>query len=66
MSLHVLAYNLKRLIALLGIASMMDAIRVHALFLTLKRLLWSITLLALTKKQERGYCALQRFLVLRS
>jgi transposase len=46
MSLHVLAYNLKRLIALLGIASMMDAIRAHGLFLTLKRLLWSITLLA--------------------
>jgi hypothetical protein len=61
MSLHVLAYNVKRLIALLGIASMMDAIRACALFLTLKRLLWAITLLALTKKPEKGYGAPQRF-----
>jgi hypothetical protein len=38
MSLHVLAYNLKRLIALLGIASMMDAIRAYAHFLALKTL----------------------------
>jgi hypothetical protein len=65
MSLHVLAYNLKRLIALLGIAGMMDAIRAYALFLTLKGLLWAISLLALTKKQERGYDGPQRFLVLR-
>ena len=32
MSLHVLAYNLKRLIVLLGIAGMMEAIRVYAPF----------------------------------
>jgi hypothetical protein len=35
MSLHVLAYNLRRLMALLGIAAVIDAIRAHALFLQL-------------------------------
>ena len=32
MSLHVLAYNFKRLMAILGIANMMNAIRAYALF----------------------------------
>jgi hypothetical protein len=52
MSLHVLAYNLKRLIALLGIASMMDAIRAYAHFLALKRFLWSTSLLSLSEKAK--------------
>jgi hypothetical protein len=42
MSLHVLAYNLKRLIAILGMAKLMDAIRAYALLLQLQRPLWSI------------------------
>jgi hypothetical protein len=33
MSLHVLAYNLKRLMTVLGIANMMEAIRVYAFLL---------------------------------
>jgi transposase len=41
MSLHVLAYNFRRLIAILGIANMVNAIRAHALFLRLQGLLWS-------------------------
>jgi transposase len=34
MSLHVLAYNLKRLMTLLGVASMMEVIRAHAHFIS--------------------------------
>ena len=37
MSLHVLAYNLKRLMALLGVASMIEAVRAYALLLALQR-----------------------------
>jgi transposase len=56
MSLHVLAYNLKRLMTLLGIARVMDAIRAYALFMTLSRLLWAFSLLTAPKvpKQRRG------------
>lgn len=43
MSLHVLAYNLKRLMTLLGIAGVMGAIRAYALFSSLKRLHWAFT-----------------------
>ena len=35
MSLHVLAYNVKRLMSLLGAAGMMEAIRAYALLLAL-------------------------------
>jgi transposase len=66
MSLHVLAYNLKRLMAILGIASMMDAIRAYALFVELQSSLWSITLLALSKKPKRSYRAPQRFIALQN
>jgi transposase len=56
MSLHVLAYNLKRLLALLGIASLMEAIRAHALLLAPQRLFRPIALLIRTKvrKKTRG------------
>ena len=37
MSLHVLAYNLKRLMTLLGIAGMMEAVRAYAHILALRR-----------------------------
>jgi hypothetical protein len=55
MSLHVLAYNFRRLTAILGIANMMDAIRAYALFLTLQRLLWAINSLRAPKILTRGY-----------
>lgn len=37
MSLHVLAYNFKRLITLLGVAGMMEAVRAYALIRALRR-----------------------------
>jgi transposase len=55
MSLHVLAYNFRRLTAILGIANMMDAIRAYAHFLTLQRLLWAINSLRAPKILTRGY-----------
>jgi transposase len=42
MSLHVLAYNLKRLMVILGMAKLMEATRAYALLLQLQRPLWSI------------------------
>lgn len=47
MSLHVLAYNLKRLMALLGIAGFMEAVRAHALLMVLQHAFGAITLLCL-------------------
>jgi transposase len=49
MSLHVLAYNFRRLMAILGIQGMLAAIRAYAHFLTLKVLLKVFSLLALPK-----------------
>ena len=43
MSLHVLAYNLKRLVTVLGIASMMDAIRAYALLLAVHRVFAAVS-----------------------
>jgi hypothetical protein len=45
MSLHVLAYNVKRLITLLGVAGMMEAIGAYALLLALQRVFGASTLL---------------------
>ena len=45
MSLHVLAYNLKRLTTLLGVAGLMDAIRASALLRGLQRAFGAVTLL---------------------
>jgi transposase len=53
MSLHVLAYNLKRLMTLLGIAGVMGAIRAYALFSSLKRRHWAFTWLNLPKAPKR-------------
>ena len=44
MSLHVLAYNFKRLITLLGVAGMMEAVRAYALILTLRRAFGALAL----------------------
>jgi hypothetical protein len=57
MSLHVLAYNLRRLMALLGIAAVIDAIRAHALFLRLYGPLRAINWLTLTGRRGRSYHA---------
>jgi transposase len=51
MSLHVLAYNLKRLMTLMGIAGVMDAIRAYAHFLSPTRLFWALISLTLPKVQ---------------
>lgn len=45
MSLHVLAYNLKRLMALLGIAGMIEAVRAYALLLTQQRVFVALAML---------------------
>jgi transposase len=55
MSLHVLAYNFRRLISLLGIAGMLAAIRAYAHFLTLHGLLQTFFLLVLPKMPNRDY-----------
>jgi len=44
MSLHVLAYNFKRLITLLGVAGMMEAVRAYALILALLRAFGALAL----------------------
>ena len=46
MSLHVLAYNLKRLMTLLGVAGVMEAVRAYALILALQRLFGVVRLLS--------------------
>jgi len=61
MSLHVLAYNLKRLMTLLGIAGVMDAIRAYALFVSLKHLLRAFTFLTLPKVQTKERSAHNAF-----
>jgi transposase len=55
MSLHVLAYNFRRLMAILGIQGMLAAIRAYAHFLTLQVLLKAFSLLALPKMLNRHY-----------
>ena len=58
MSLHVLAYNLKRLITVLGVAGMMEAIWAHALILALQRVFGAITLLirSPTSENRNNFC----------
>jgi len=59
MSLHVLAYNVKRLMTLLGVAGMMEAIRAYALLLALQRVYGASTLLIRSvsqKTRRRSLC----------
>jgi hypothetical protein len=42
MSLHVLAYNFRRLLKLLGMKAMLSAIRAYACFLEVRKLLSAI------------------------
>jgi len=64
MSLHVLAYNFRRLMAVLGITAMVAAIRAYARFLQRFSLLWTLRLLGRPKMPYRGNGAAQRFLAL--
>jgi transposase len=65
MSLHVLAYNFRRLMAILGIQSMMNAIRAYARFLNgLTAFLWAIFLRALPEHPNRGCGVPRHFLML--
>ena len=64
MSLHVLAYNFRRLIAILGITGMLAAIRAYARFLQRFSLFWRLSLPGPPKVSSRGQGALQPFLVL--
>jgi len=52
MSLHVLAYNFRRLIAILGIEKMLAAIRAYARFLTLQALLEAVSVLVFLKNPK--------------
>ena len=58
MSLHVLAYNVKRLITLLGVAGMMEAIRAYALLLALQRVFGASTLLIRSVSPKTRKCSL--------
>jgi len=58
MSLHVLAYNFRRLIAVLGVAGMLAAIRAYARFLPRFSSLWRLRLLGRPKILDRGHRAL--------
>jgi len=54
MSLHVLTYNFKRLMTLLGVAEAMKAIRAYALVLALCRVFEAIALQAISIRAENG------------
>ena len=58
MSLHVLAYNFKRLMAILGMAGVMGAIRAYALILALQCVTWAFAMASAFRMQEksRGSC----------
>jgi len=58
MSLHVLAYNVKRLMSLLGVAGMMEAMRAYALLLALQRVFGAITLLIRSVSPKTRHCSL--------
>ena len=55
MSLHVLAYNFRRLISPLGIERMLAAIRAYAHFLTPHAWFWTLFSLALPKILKWNY-----------
>jgi len=61
MSLHVLAYNVKRLMTLLGVAGMMEAIRAYAFLVALQHVFGASTLLIRSvsqKTRRRSLCTL--------
>ncbi len=62
MSLHVLAYNFRRLMAILGIEKMLAAIRAYAHFLTRQSLFKAFSVLALIRTSEWNYATWEAFL----
>jgi len=56
MSLHVLAYNVKWLMSLLGVAGMMEAIRAYVLLLTLQHVFGASTLLIRSVSPKTRHC----------
>jgi len=58
MSLHVLAYNLKRLMKSLGVAGLMEVIRAYALLLPLYRLFGATDMLPSSRSKKTWYSAL--------
>ena len=66
MSLHVLAYNFRRLIAILGFADMIKAIRAFICWHGLKAALWLISLGIHTKRARNENRAEQFVLALQS
>lgn len=64
MSLHVLAYNLKRLIAILGITDMIKAIKAFIRLWALKAALLAVALAFPRGSHTKRYGAVQRVLAL--
>jgi transposase len=62
MSRHVLAYNFRRLMAILGTEKMLAAISAYAQFLTLQGLLKAFSVLALIRTFEWHYATWEAFL----
>jgi transposase len=62
MSLHVLAYNFRRLMAILGTEKMLAAIRAYSDFLTFQGLLKALSVLALIRTPEWNYATWETFL----
>ena len=58
MSLHVLAYNVKRLMSLLGVAGMMEAIRAYAFLLGLQRVFGAGAVLMRSVSPKTRHCSL--------
>ena len=65
MSLHVLAYNFRRLMAILGVQGMLAAIRAYAHFLTPQASFLALFLLALLRTPKRNYDVWSRSLSFR-
>ena len=64
MSLHVLAYNLKRLIAILGITDMLKAIKAFTYLWALKAALLAVAVAFRRGSHIKRYGAVQHVLVL--
>jgi len=58
MSLHVLADNVKRLMSLLGVAGMMEALRAYDFLLAVQRAFGAITLLIRSVSPKTRLCFL--------
>jgi hypothetical protein len=58
MSLHLLAYNVKRLMSLLRVAGMMEAIRAYAFLLDLQRVVRAGTVLIRSVSPKNRHCSL--------